>query len=805
MDLLRQDVRFALRSLKNARTTSIIAILCLALGIGANTAIFSVVRAVLLEALPYAAPHELVSVNEFGAHGPGSVSGAVYFDLKAERRIFSDVAAWGAISRDLGDVGEPERLRGVRGTTNLFSTLGVKPLIGRTFIDTDAPPTGAPVVVLSEGLWRRRFGGDPKVLGTQITLSNTRVTVIGVMPASFDFPVTTLRTEFWMPLDFSAVGGITERNSRSLQVIARLAPGLDSASAANSLSLVAKRLAEAYPEAHKGRGLLVRTIAGTTVGQLRPALLVLLAAVGLVLLIACAYVANLSLARAEGRRREIAIRTALGAERPRLIRQLLTESTILSLAGGALGLVVAWWGLHALLGMSANVLPRSETIGIHSGVLVFATIVSLATGMGIGIIPALRATRSDLRADLSDAAGKSSASAARHRTLKALIVGEIALSVVLLTGAGLVIRSFVALLEVDAGFSAEHVLTFNVAAPAIVVPDSMRYAQVYGPILERLRALPGVRAAGMTNVLPVAGGMTDRFFQITGRPAESDINRRPDAQIRAISRDYFRALGIRLLSGREFNDQDTDKSDKVIIVNEELVRRYFPNENPIGQRIEITQGIPFTIVGVVRAVREIGLDQALLPEFYVPATQTREGTNAMAFVVSTTGDAEALAREVRGVVRAVVPRQPVYGLATMNTVVRESLGSRRLLLTLLGLFAGLALVLSAAGVYGVMSYGVTQRRREIGIRIALGAKFGDVTSMVLRDVIGVAAIGIGVGIVTTLAFARVMTSVLYGVSAYDIATYLAVPVVIGAVALFAGAIPAMRAARIDPLIAMRTE
>ena len=805
MDLLRQDVRFALRSLRNARTTSIIAILCLALGIGANTAIFSVVRAVLLEALPYASPQQLVSVNEVGARGPGSVSGAVYFDLKAERRIFADVAAWGRTSRDLGDVGEPERLRAVRSTANLFSTLGVKPIVGRTFVDGDAPPSATPVVVLSEGLWRRRFSGDPTIVGRQITLSNTRYTVIGVMPASFDFPITTLRTELWIPLDFADVGGITGRNNRSLQVVARLVPGVDSLSAAASLSLVAKRLAEAYPAAHKGRGLLVRTVSGNTVGRIRPALLVLLAAVGLVLLIACANVANLTLARAASRRREIAIRSALGAERPRLVRQLLTESTILSLAGGALGLAVAWWGLRALLAMSANVLPRSETIGLHGGVLLFATIMSFATGMGIGVIPALRATRSDLRADLSDAAGKSSVSAARHRTLKGLIVGEIALSVVLLTGAGLVIRSFVALLDVDAGFRAERVLTFNVAAPAVVVPDTMRYAQVYGPILERLRALPEVRAAGMTNVLPVAGGTTDRFFQITGRAVESDINRRPDAQLRAISSDYFRAFGIRVLSGREFTDHDTDKSSKVIIVNEELVRRYFPNENPIGQRIEISQGIPLTIVGVVRAVREIGLDQELLPEFYVPAIQTREGTNAMSFVVSTTSEPDALAREVRSVVRAVVPRQPIYGLATMNAVVRDSLGDRRLLLTLLGLFAGLALVLSAAGVYGVMSYGVTQRRREIGIRIALGAKFGDVTSMVLRDVFGVAALGIGVGVAATLAFARVMTSVLYGVSAYDVVTYLAVPVIIGAVALVAGAVPAMRAARIDPLIAMRTE
>jgi len=573
-----------------------------------------------------------------------------------------------------------------------------------------------------------------------------------------------------------------------------------------SLSLVAKRLAAAYPEAHKDRGLLVRTVAGTTVGRIRPALLVLLAAVGLVLLIACANVANLTLARAAGRRREIAIRTALGAERSRLVRQLLTESTVLSLAGAALGLAVAWWGLHALLGMSSNVLPRSESIGIQGGVLLFTMLVALATGVGIGVIPALRATRSDLRADLSDAAGRSSTSAARHRTLKALIVAEIALSVVLLTGAGLVIRSFVALLDVDAGFKADRVLTFNVAAPAGVVADSMRYTQVYGPILDRLRSLPGVRSAGMTNVLPVAGGTTDRFFHIIGRPVETDIGRRPDAELRVISADYFRSFGIRVLIGREFNDQDTDRSGKVIIVNEELVRRYFPGENPIGQHIEISEGIPLTIVGVVRAVREIGLDQQLLPEFYIPATQTREGISAMSFVVSTTSERpDALARAVREAVRSVVLRQPVNDLASMNTVVRESLGDRRLLLTLLGLFAGLALVLSAAGVYGVMSYGVAQRRREIGIRIALGARFGDVTGMVLRDVVSVAAIGIGVGVATTLAFARVMTSVLYGVSVYDVLTYVAVPVVIGVVAVVAGAVPAMRAARIDPLIAMKAE
>jgi predicted permease len=803
METLRQDLRFALRSLRNARATTVIAVLCLALGIGANTAIFSVVRAVLLQSLPYGEPERLVRINETGSRGIASVSAPVYFDMKAQRQIFEDVAAFAIASADLGDAGEPERLRGVRGTVSLFTTLGVKPMIGRGFLASDEPPSGSPAVVISEGLWRRRFAADPRLVGAKITLNNTRYTVIGVMPRAFDFPMSTTRKEFWIPLDFARAGGITNRNNRSFQVVARLAPGLDSAAAAARLSIVARQLSEAYPEAHKNRGLLVRGLNGTVVGGIRLALLVLLGAVGLVLLIACANVANLTLARAAARRREVAIRTALGADRSRLVRQLLTESALLAMVGGALGLAIAWWGLHTLLGASANVLPRSDSIGIQGGVLVFAVAISLGTGLAVGLIPALRASQSDLREDLSDAAGRSSASAARHRTLKSLIAAEIALSVVLLTGAGLVIRSVAALLEVDAGFRAEGVLTFTTAAPEGRIADTLRYSQFYGPVLDRLRALPRVRAAGMTSMLPVQGGTTDRFFHIVGRPDETDINRRPDAELRIVSSQYFRALGIRILNGREFTDQDTPRTEPVAIVNDELVRRYFPGENPIGQRLEGFGPTPVTIVGVVRSVREIGLDRELLPEFYMPAPQMAYEMGDMAFVVSSVGDPEALAPQVREVVRGIAPQQPVYRLSTMSGVVRESLGSRRLLLMLLGLFAGLALVLSAAGVYGVMSYGVTQRQREIGIRIALGAKFGDVTGMVLRDVAVVAAIGIAAGVAAALAFSRVMTSVLYGVGVYDGVTFVAVPVLIAAVALLAGAVPAVRAARVDPLVAMR--
>jgi putative ABC transport system permease protein len=802
VDTLRQDLRYAARSLLNARATTLVAVLCLALGIGANTAIFSVVRAVLLDALPYAAPDRLVNVNEFGARGPGSVSTPMYHDVEAQTALFSGVSAWTGSARDLGDVADPERLQGIRATTNLFSTLGVGPLIGRTFAQSDDPLTGQPVVVLSEALWRGRFGGDRAILGKQITLSGRKYTVIGVMPESFDFPVSPMRMQFWEPLDFRIFGDLTNRGNRSLNVVARLATGVDSAKAMAGLATLSQRLAVEFPVTNKGRGLLVRGAISGAVGAVRPALLVLLAAVGLVLLIACANVANLTLVRAAGRRREVAIRTALGAERSRLIRQLLTESALLAVLGGALGLVVAWWGLHALLGASRSILPHHDQISMQSSVLIFATIVSLVTGLGVGLVPAVRASQPDLRGDLSDGAGKSSVSSARQRTLKTLIVGEIALSVVLLTGAGLVIRSFVALTNVDAGFNPDGVIKFALGAPPGTI-DTMRYVQVFQPVAERLRALSGVRAVGMTNVLPVSGGMTDRFFNIVGKPYDNNSATARDAQYRTVSPDYFRTMGIQFVRGRDFSEQDTRHTPPVTIVNEELVRRFFPGENPIGQQIDM--GGPMTIVGVVRAVREVGLDNDLLPEFYVPVAQRSEGTSTLTFVVSTSGDPSTLSTAVRDAVRSVVPQQPIYGLATMRAVLRDSLGTRRLLLMLLGLFAGLALLLSAAGVYGVMAYGVAQRTREIGIRIALGASAGETAAIVLRDVAAVAALGLLVGIAAAVGASRLITSVLYGVGALDVVTFVSVPMVIGVVAFMAGAIPAWRATRIDPLIAMRSE
>jgi predicted permease len=806
MDTFLQDARFAIRSLRRARGTTAVAVLCLALGIGANAAIYSVVQAVLLASLPYGHAGQLVAVAESyvarGERGVGSVAPANFLEWQRQTSIFSGVAAYVPGSRDLGDVGEPEHLRGIRITPSLFTVLEARPLLGRTILPADDQT--AKLVVISEGLWRRRFGANPGLIGTAITLNGVKYTVVGVMPEQFDFPITPLRMDFWMPLDFSTIGSITNRGNHSLTVVGRLAPGVDSAQAARRLDVLAKRLQQQFPVEQHDRGIVITSLTGKAVGGLRPALMVLLGTTGLVLLIACANVASLLLARAAGRRREVAIRTALGAARGRLLRQLLTEATLLAVAGGLLGLGVAWIGLHSLLNLASAVLPRGEAIALDARVVTYAGLVSLLTGLVVGTVPALRASQTNLREDLSDAAGKSSAGVARHRTLAALITGEIALSLMLLVGAGLVIRSFVALLDVNPGFRAENVVTFHVAAPAQRIADSLRAEQFYNPLLEKARALPGVRAAGFTNVLPIQDGPTDRYFSVIGRPPSAP-GQHPDAENRIISAGYFTALGIPVLAGREFLASDTRQSEPVIIINDALAKQYFADENPIGKQIEPGTGVAHRVVGVVQSVRQLGLDQPARAEFYLPATQERYNTGAMAFVLATRGDSRPVMSAIRDLVRSVDPQQPVYLLGTMQSVISSSLGTRRLLLMLLGLFAGLALVLSAAGVYGVMSYGVSQRTREIGIRMALGAHGGDVAGMIMRDTGRVVVAGIVVGLGAAVGLTGVLQSMLYGVGTHDPVTFVAVPALIVVVALVAGAVPALRVTRVDPLISMRSE
>jgi putative ABC transport system permease protein len=807
MESLLQDVRFAARSLRKARSVTAIAVACFALGIGANTAIFSVVKAVLVDAMPYRDPAHLVHVGESErGRGPYSFSPANFFDLQAQTDLFTGAAAYSVTSRDLVSAAEPQRLRGVRATANLFTVLGSQPRAGRVFLPSDTLPGQPPVVVLSEQLWRRQFGSDPAIVGATISLSGVQTVVVGVMPADFDFPITPVHSDFWLPLDWRTFGDLSQRMNHSLQgVVARLAPGLDSARAAAGLATLARRLATQFPHEQRERGFIATSIRGIAVKNVRGALLLLLGAAGLLLLIASANVANLLLARAAGRRREVAIRTALGAARGRLIRQLVTESALLALVGGAIGLGLAQALLRTLLAVAGTTLPRGDHVALDGSVLLFAALLSLATGAIFGALPAFRATCTDLRQDLSEAAGRSSGSAERHRLLSALIVGEIALSLMLLTGASLIVRSFLQLLDTNPGFDPTGVMTFRTNAPSGRGADSLRYAQFYGPVLDRVRAIPGVKSAGFTNLLPIQDGTTDSFIRVIGRPLETDALNRPDAEVRYVSSDYFRTLRIPIMRGRELTSGDDRAAPRVVIVNEELVKRFLPGENPIGKQLDPGNGEPATIIGVVHSVRQTGLDRPPSPELYLAAAQSPAALSAITYVFAGDGDQPALARAAREVVRSVAPMQPIYQLGTMDDVIAASLRVRRLVLMLLGGFAALAVLLSAAGVYGVTSYGVAQRTREIGIRMALGARGADVASMVLRDVSRVAGTGILIGILAAAVLSRLMQSLVFGVGVHDPMTFAAVPIVIGVVAIIAGVVPALRAAHVDPLAAMRAE
>ena len=809
MDTFRQDLRFAIRSLGKAKGITAIAAACLALGIGANTAIFSVVRAVLLDPLPYRDASRVVRVYETavfqnGVRGLGAVSVPNFVDWRAQNDAFEALSAFTAGSADLVSDGVPERVRTVNSSANLFALLGAQPLIGRTFaLDEDEP--GRPLVaVVSEGFWRRRFGADPAVLGKIVTINNAPHTIVGVMPAWFDFPIGAIHTDVWKPLRWSP-SQAQQRGNHWMSVVGRLKPGMDSAAATARMMAITQRIAASEPAEMTGRGVSVNSMAGVVVGRVRAPLFMLLGAVALVLLVACANVANLLLARALARRREVAIRTALGAERSRLVRQFLSESVLLSLVGGALGVGIAYWGLRALLVFAASSIPRTDMVRLDGTVLMFVAAVSVLTGLLFGIVPALRASRIDLRQDLNESAGRAGTSRQQHRTLDSLIVAEIALSLVLLVGAGLLVRGFTTLMRVDSGLRAENVLTFHVSAPSGQFADSARYTGFYGAVLDRVRALPGVRTAAITSLLPIQASGWNGNFRIVGRPEETDPVTMPFAEYRVVSGDYFKSLGIPLVKGREFSDRDALGAPQVVIVNDEFVRLYFPNEEPIGKQIFAWTPEPSTIVGVAKSVRQVSLDQAPRAELYVAAAQTPGQLFDVTYVLSSNAGQNALLPGIRDAVRSLAPTQPLHLVKSMEEIISESLASRKLTLSLLAIFAMLALVLSAAGVYGVMSYGVAQRRRELGIRMALGARGTDVTSMVLRDAATLAAFGIAIGLVAAAALTRVLAGMVYGVGTRDPATFAVVAAVIGTVAVGASLVPALRAARVDPLTAMRAE
>jgi len=814
MDTLLQDLRYSLRRLIKSPGFSLIVIVTLALGIGANSAIFSAVNAILLRPLPYPEPSRLVTINHYyptlnDLKAPISASG--FRDYQQRTHSFASMAVQSNWNANLTGVGDPVRLQGSRVTGRLFETLGVPALIGRT-VQPGEDSTGRDhVVVLSYGLWQRMFGGQRSIVGSRLSLNGESYDVIGIMPAEFrDF--FSRNAEIWAPLTFTAEQLNGGRTNEWLNVTARLKPGVTLQDASAELSALSTQLKQDYEgEYAPSWSLTTEPLSRLASGDIRPALLVLLGAVGFVLLIACANVANLLLARAAGRTREIAVRTAVGATRERLVRQLLTESVILSLAGGAIGLALAWGGLRALLALKGGNLPRADEIGIDGTVMLFTLAISVLTGLLFGLAPALHFSSLDLHGSLKEGTRGATSEGSTQAVRRALVVAELALALTLLTGAGLLVKSFGRLQNVDPGFDPDNLLTFNIALPTTRYRSDTAQIAFYDAVLPRLAQVPGVKAIGATSVVPFGGGWTTSSIEIEGFQTPRG-EPGPWGDRRAVSAGFFEAMRIPLRQGRTLTEDDRAGTRRVAVIDDEFVRRYWPHENPIGKRF--TFGPPagaadtssrewIEIVGVVGHTKHEGLAAEPRIQYYLPYRQ--EGRPGLTIVARTSGDPERYVNALRAVVRSVDPDQPISMVRTMDELLEQSVGQRKLSMLLLSLFSGIALLLASVGIYGVMSYSVAQRAREIGVRIALGAERRDVLRMVLRQGMRLALAGVGLGLIAALVLTRVIASQLYEVRPTDPATFLLVASLLTAVALAANLIPALRATRVDPAVVLRDE
>jgi len=807
MDSLFRDIGYSLRRLRKSPAFTTIVVLTLALGLGANTAIFTVVNAVLLRALPYRNPSDLVSIihdyPSLKLEAP--LSPRRFTEYRDKLTSFSAMGVETGFGANLTGTGDPERVPGSRVSGDWFRALGIPALIGRTLQTDDDVPGKEHVVVISHGLWTRLFAASPTALGKSIQLNGEQYQIVGVMPASFK-AFFGQNSDLFSPLALPPAQ--LARNNEYLNAVARLKPGVSADKAQAELKLFAENIKKTEPNSYPPSwSLRLKTLNELSTGRIRPVLLVLLGAVGFVLLIACANVANLLLARGAVRIKEIAIRSALGADRMSLIRQLLTESVILALSGGVIGLLLARWSVQSLVTLNPN-LPRASEITIDARVMLFTLGVSALTGLVFGLAPALQTSRSNLQETLKDGSRSGASDVAGRAIRRALVVAEVALSLTLLVGAGLLIRSVAKLQGVDPGFDPKNVLTFNLALPQAKYRSDTSQILFGDQLLPQLNAVPGVRAAGFTSVMPFSGGWSTSTLSVEGVTVPPGQNG-PWGDVRIASPRFFEALRIPLKRGRLLTDQDRQGAPLVALIDEQFVKKYFPNTDPIGKRMTFggqTKGPDsswMTIVGVVGHAAHEGLDADPRIQYYLPFAQA--GGRFVSVAVSTKGDPHAVVAALRGAVHSVDGSMPIANVSTMDQLIENSVGQRRLSMILLGIFSGIALLLASIGIYGVMSYSVAQRTRELGIRMALGAERGRVLWLVVGQGMGLAALGVVIGLVAAFALTRFLASQLFGVGATDPATFGTVSGLLVGVALLASLLPALRATRVDPVVALRDE